>query len=33
LDITPNNFGIAHGISMKYGLWTFHKLLQKAEKI
>jgi len=25
----PNNFGVAHGISMKFGLWTFQKLLRK----
>ena len=22
----PNNLGVAHGISVKFGLWTFHKL-------
>jgi len=24
----PNNFVVAHGISVKLGLWTFHKLLK-----
>jgi len=22
----PNNFGFAHGMNVKFGLWTFHKL-------
>ena len=22
----PNNFVVAHGISMKFGLWVFHEL-------
>jgi len=25
----PNNFGMAHGISVKCSLWTFHKLLKR----
>ena len=28
----PNNFGVVHDISVKFGLWTFHKLL-KLQKI
>jgi len=24
----PNNFGMAHGINMKFGLWTFHNLMK-----
>jgi len=22
----PNNLGVVHGMSVKFGLWTFHKL-------
>jgi len=29
----PNHFGVAHGISVKFGLWTFHKLLKRQKKI
>jgi len=25
----PNKFRVAHGISVKFGLWTFHKLLKR----
>jgi len=30
--LLPNNFGMAHGISVKLGLWTFHKRF-KTQKI
>ena len=25
----PNDFEVAHGIDMKFGLWTFHKFLKR----
>jgi len=25
----PNNFGMAHGTSVKFGFWTFHKLFKR----
>jgi len=25
----PNNLRVAHGTSVKFGLWTFHKLLKR----
>ena len=27
--VWPNNYGVAHGMGMKFGLWTFHKLLKR----
>jgi len=24
-----HNFGVAHGISVKFGLWKFHKFLKR----
>jgi len=26
-----NNFGVAHGISVEFSLWTFHKLSKRQE--
>jgi len=32
LMTNSDNFGVAHGISVKFGLWTFHKLYNKEKK-
>jgi len=28
-DYRPNNLEVAHGMSAKFGFWTFHKLKKK----